>query len=48
MIDITKLIKQELSGQEFCGANFHQNPDIDTISPEQKRNHIKNQTSFNP
>ncbi len=37
MIDITKLIKQELSGQEFCGANFHQNPDIDTISPEQKK-----------
>lgn len=37
MIDITKYIKKELSGQEFCGANFHQNPDIETISTEEKK-----------
>jgi len=37
MIDITKLIKQELSKQEFCGANFHQNPDLEGLSAEEKK-----------
>ncbi len=37
MIDITKYIKQEISGQEFCGANFHQNPDAEELSAEEKK-----------
>ncbi len=37
MLDITKYIKMELSGQEFCGENFHTNPDIDKLSTEEKK-----------